>query len=189
MSPIKNIKITDPSVSESVIYLIGKSPLLTSKFVGDQPAGGKVKGDKEFMTKVHYFDKEKGIYGFPSSGVKASMKAVCNTQVKGMSKPYFTGAVFMIEEIARLAGKGPFHYESYVPNRQGQMVKAIKAEFDPWALMVKFAYLDAVITPEQILNLAAWAGVVAGIGSRAPRSSGSYGTFRVGTQAEFEGLM
>jgi len=173
----KTMTLVPPKLQKLEITLVGDSPLLVNRYHAGEVGGGRNKPEDEYLSCVYHYDDK--TYGFPSSGVKNSWLETVNNQVKGITKTYFRGAIFMTEDLFPLTGSEPRHYESMVRTERGQMVKAIKAMFWPWELAVNLNFLPGVITPDQIANIAMWSGITQGLGARSPHFGGTFGVYHV----------
>lgn len=87
-------------------------------------------------------------------------------------------APIMREDIVRVGGRaGP---------GSGTADLRYRPQYTPWTIPVEVTFLPNVITPEQVVNLFAYAGFGCGIGeNRAEKTGGSWGLFRVEDDAHW----
>lgn len=87
-------------------------------------------------------------------------------------------APLMREDIVRVGGRaGP---------GSGTADLRYRPQYSPWTIPVEVTFLPNVITPEQVVNLFAYAGFGCGIGeNRAEKTGGSWGLFRVEDDANW----
>lgn len=180
----KNVKLTPVKLEESAICIVGNKQLLVGRYI-PQIGGGSIKPENEWREKLHWFDEKKKIYGFPSSGLKSSWISTTGTYTKATTKVRLRGAIIMLDTIMPMISDPPRRYNSYVRTSQGKMVLSTRGEFYPWRILVRFKYVPSVLSPEMILNIASWAGVVMGLGARSPKCGQTYGTYDVVSAEEF----
>jgi len=171
----------------------GQTPLLMNRFtdgifdeLDKKPTGKKEKLsiEEECENKIHYIDKEKGVVGFPASGIKKALSAY----VRGLKMTNtFPGTT--IDRGIRVLGENGelvrLNYEKMVCNRmagsnqKGNAIITNRPEFRGWYAELRIQFNPDIITKEQIMAILNPAGISIGIGSYRPVNNGNYGTFLV----------
>jgi len=171
----------------------GISPLLQNKFSDEardqilNKQTGKTSQKKnrdikaEVESKIHKIDDK--TVGFPVVGFKKAM-VECAPYLEGLDKKRVRGAMHLIGDSGNLV---QIDYDEMVMNEaMVQLARntrsiAFRPEFRGWKATLTIRYNASLISPEQIVNLANYAGFHIGVGDWTPQHNGSFGQFEVVT--------
>lgn len=127
-------------------------------------------------------DIQNASFGFPAVAFKAAAVDACS-QIDGVTKVLARGAFHIIGEMLEINGK-PELREDMVRVGMGTADIRYRGEFKNWSVKVPIRYNAAVLSSEQIVNLANTAGFAVGVGEWRPQKDGSYGMFHVAMDGE-----
>lgn len=129
-------------------------------------------------------------WGFPVTAIKQATVMAASRNDTGIKTPALRGCFFIEGEgpdmLAEVKGCVPHMREDMV--RVGGMSKTAdirhRAQFDDWYMDLKVSYnVNGPITLEQLVNLINLGGFTCGIGEWRPEKDGSFGMYRVETNA------
>lgn len=139
-------------------------------------------------------DVERARFGFPVIALKAAAVTAC-TSIGGITK-VLARQSFSVQGDSVDPETQKQLVRIYSPNPPFMSEEAVKVgmttdiryrgQFDPWHVYLCVKYNKNVISPEQVANMLNTAGFGVGIGEWRPERDGMLGTFRVGSQKEFE---
>lgn len=138
--------------------------------------------EAEYLASLYPVDGN-GTYGFPAAAFKHAMIGACR-YCQGVPMTFAKGAFFVMGDILPIKGSKPRMRTDMVrvpPGRGGADI-AYRGEFPQWSIELSIRYNTNVITPEQIMNLLALAGISIGVGEQrpsAPMKPGSNGMWEV----------
>lgn len=186
------ITIPPLAIRNLQLTLIGDSPLIVHKW---SEKAKKEMLDKHMM-KVkapktardphqEYLDSlyviEEGVYGFPTTGVKAAAVRACTFSEMKMTE---ARGVFHIDgEYVTIEGE-PSMREDMIRVATGSADLRYRAEFKEWRTTFVVKFNSSVLSAEQIVNLFNTAGFGVGIGEWRPQRNGQYGRFHVMTNKD-----
>jgi len=127
-------------------------------------------------------DIAKAKFGFPAVAFKSAAVDACS-HVDGVTKVEARGAFHIQGDMVEIKGI-PQMREDMVRIAMGTADIRHRGEFREWSAKFTVRFNPNVLSAEQIINLFNTAGFGVGIGEWRPQKDGSYGMFRVMTQAD-----
>lgn len=201
------VMIRPPKMKTFRVKLVGKTPLIISKFSNKaeqqikEKQEQKAKGAKaardpesEFREACYVMPGQKAgtkkcKYAIPDRMIKRASVEACRF-IDGMAMTFCRGAFHIMAEaggMLELKYKSMAMRTDHVRLKNGALDLRYRPEFTKWHTVVEIYYNAEAISPEQIINLLATAGVSCGLGELRPNSKegggGSNGLFEVKTAA------
>ena len=210
--------VPDLRIREMVVPVIGTSPLIVHawsqkaklEMLGKQmkvAKGAKEAKDpwQDFQDSLYRLPG--GGYGFPSVAFKAAAVTAC-TSVADMTKVAARQAFHIVGEqilipsayehngrrmearydLVRIIAGDPEMREDMVRVGMGTADIRYRGQFWPWAVRLKVAYNEGVLSEGQIMNLLNTAGFGVGVGEWRAEKDGTYGRFRAAREGD-EGIL
>lgn len=195
----KNKKIETPielpklDVRVMELTIVGESPLIchawskkAKQLMLDKQMKrakpGKTAKSPEQDFKDSLYHHPDGGYGFPSVAFKSAAVGACRF-VDGVKMTNARGAFHVIGDMVKIDGT-PVPREDMVRIGMGVADIRYRGEFRTWRTTLRIQYNQNALSPEQIVNLFNTAGFGVGVGEWRPERDGSFGRFRVATDAD-----
>ena len=137
---------------------------------------------QEFLDATYFYDKKKKIYGMPVSAVKACLINAAHKDI-GVEKTLVRKAVFIKcdhpEGLLKMECSEPVMREDCVRLSMNSTDLRFRPQFDKWRVPLEINYDEALMKPQEIINLFARAGFGVGLLEWRPEKGGDYGRFEV----------
>lgn len=186
---IKPILIPPLEITQTVIEIVGTSPLITHKWsekakkemrdkhMGHATLKKEPKDPDADFNAARYLDA-KGRDCVPGLAFKNA--AVEAGVMVNVFKTTLRKAFFVTDELIPLTFKGrPVMREDMVRNSNGQPDIRYRPMYEEWSCKVKVQFNPRMITAEQLVNLFNNAGASVGICEWRPEKDGIFGRFQV----------
>lgn len=135
-------------------------------------------------TKMTLAELKRAKFGFPSIAFKAAAVTAAG-DVDGAKKTEMRRRFHINDEYVVIQG-APTPREDMCRVGMGTADIRFRGEFREWRTTFVVSFNASAISAEQIVNLFNLAGFGVGIGEWRPEKDGSYGRFRVATQADMK---
>lgn len=168
--------------------------MILAKHTGEA-VGGREKKNIEANFQASRYIMADGGDGVPAAGLKGCIVDGCSKE-SGVPMTKAKGGIRVVPDcvdtnLVRLIlpeGVDPNMREDVVRNESGVVDIRHRAEYWPWALEIQIEFLPTVASARQVLQAVAVAGFTVGLCEWRPMSkkskTGSFGTFRLATEAE-----
>ncbi len=187
----KTIEIPQIRLTKMIVTIQGETPLITHRFGDRALAEISAKQQKkaklakearnpeaEFRDALYAIDVQKGVYGFPASGIKKAL-VYAGGRFADEQMTVLRGLLNVQGDKLAVRGSAPRMREDPVRLSGGIMSIAYRPEFDPWEIDVPVVFNSGLIGEAQVVNLFQIAGFSVGIGDWRPEKNGTFGTFSV----------
>jgi hypothetical protein len=199
------IQIPAIQVERMQLTLVGESPLIQHRWSEKAKRhllGGQIKEPKkpkekkdpwqDFVDSMYWLSPqpakvtektlEKATFGVPSGAFKRAAVGAC--RVVDMKMTEARAAFHVDGEFTPIEGGPPHMREDMVRLSSGVADIRYRGEFSDWKCTITISYLANFWSPEQIVNLFNYAGFSIGVGEYRSEKNGSFGRFRVATEAD-----
>ena len=181
------------------LYFIGTTELVVHKWsekslgaMADKDeqrakqAHGKRKPEQEFQDAKYIL--EDGSHGFPANAFRLAM-IDAGTSCPGITKTAIRQSLHVLDDFVKIHGEVSMRRDTVRLSGAGNKASLrYRPGYKDWWCMLRVEYNAGMLSEEQLVNLANLAGFAVGIGEHRPQKNGSWGRFRVATQADMARL-
>lgn len=200
-SSIKTFSVPELETVKLLITILGESPLIVHKWsekakremldkMTKTARGNRDVKDPDAEYEGSLYVTDDGQYYFPTIAFKAAAVSAC----RGIDDIAMTQArqlFHVVGDKTILHGSEPRMREDMVRVKNGGTDIRYRGEFWPWWCQIQVEFDRKAISEPQIMNLFNLAGFNVGIGEwrpGAPKTSGAFGRFRVGSTDDVNAL-
>lgn len=181
------------------LYFIGTTELVVHKWseksliaMADKDeqkakqAAGKRRPEQEFEDAKYVL--EDGRDGFPANAFRLAM-IDAGTSCPGITKTAIRQALHVLDDYVVIHGTPRQRRDTVRLSGAGNKASLrYRPGYSSWWCMLRVEYNAGMLSEEQLVNLANLAGFAVGIGEHRPQKNGSWGRFRVATEADMARL-